>query len=32
MPVIHPDLEAEAHAAGLRFFGRLDEALRSLGI
>jgi PIN domain len=31
-PAIHPDLEAEARAAGLRFFGRLDEALRSLGI
>jgi hypothetical protein len=31
-PAIHPDLEDEAHLAGLRFFGRLDEALRSLGI
>ena len=31
-PTIHPDLEAEANAAGLQFFGRLDEALRSLGI
>jgi len=31
-PQIHPDLEAEAQAAGLRFFGRLDEALRELGL
>lgn len=32
VPTINPDLEAEARAAGLQFFGRLDEALRSLGI
>jgi hypothetical protein len=31
-PTIHPDLEVEAQAVGLQFFGRLDEALRSLGI
>jgi hypothetical protein len=31
-PTVHPDLDAEAIASGLRFFGRLDEALRTLGI
>ena len=31
-PTIHRDLEAEANAAGLQFFGRLDEALRVLGV
>lgn len=32
VPTIHPDLGPEADAAGLWFFGRLDEALRALGI
>jgi hypothetical protein len=31
-PSIHPELEIEAQESGLRFFGRLDEALRELGI
>lgn len=31
-PALHPDLEREADAAGLRFFGRLDLALRELGV
>jgi len=31
-PTIHLDLKAEADAVGLQFFGRLDLALRTLGI
>ncbi len=29
---IHPELEDEARAAGLKFFGRMDLGLRALGI
>jgi hypothetical protein len=31
-PVLHPDLKDEADASGLLFFGKLDDALRLLGI
>lgn len=31
-PSLHPDLDQEASEAGLKFFGRLDEALREMGI
>jgi len=29
---IHPDLKDEAHASGLQFFGRMNLALRALGV
>jgi len=31
-PTIHPDLNVEADAAGLQFFGKLDLGLLRLGV